>query len=1064
MKTSKLLAAGFLFLFLAGIFPAQAATKTWTGAAGTNDWFVAGNWNAGAGPAPVAGDDVVIATAGASVLLTNSTPPLSSLILSNSLVFSNWDTKLSATNVTILTNGVMTLPGAFTNSMMSNNVYVICSNITINGGGKIDVDGRGYAGGTNSGGSASRMIGSGPGFGSLYAADYGGGGAYGGWAAKNGGQGGVTYGSATNPLAPGSGACSGYSATGNHNGGAGGGAVRIEATGTTTINGTITANGAPGGIDWVGGGAGSGGGILIRCLTLQGITGVIRANGGTSAYTGSGAGGGGRIAVFYDLAAQNALPLKPSILFTVLPGSLGVAADIGTLYFPDTYFLSETLGTNFAGQVAGLTTWSPNSLTISNTWVRFPEEGFQLMVTNRLTITGSAGKLEMGGGTLVTNRDFYYLISVTSGPAITVGQDLVVTNGGSLTVYACMTNATVSTGAVVTVSNLMQVLTGSWVYAVSHYTNGGSACFRMKGMVVETNAGFNANYKGFAGGIGYGGIGYGPGKGPVAPGDYSSGAGYGGSGGRGTATSAGGTTYGSVQLPIDPGSGGAGGNGHGGWGGGVIRIEAAEDVVMNGSLSANGEIGAGINPGGSGGGIYVACRSITGTNSVISAVGGGGGTPSNAGGGGGGRIAINYNTTAQSALPVPSIVFSCASGQGYMPDYQGADVGTLWLPDNRFLVETLPHSAQWIVPIVFTNWSPNRLCISNGWIRFPFDAFVLTVTNEVTVVGANANFNKLEVSKLTCGSVGLTNGSLIIKGYTTMPSLTCTGTITATNSTLALDASSTTGSSFTCGSSLSLKNGSSFYVYSGKTNGAVGTNGALITVGGDLLMASNVNIYSYSQSTNGGSPYFQVGSLTMAKGATINADGKGYGGAYYTKGNGPGGGSQEYTSAGGGGYGGRGGQGLVATDYGPTYGASNAPTAPGSAGGAGYNGLGGRGGGLVLLRTTGTLTLDGTITANGTFGNANYMAGGSGGGIYLTCKTLAGTTGTLSAKGGNSTTLGTSGGGGGGRIAIWRVRGDPSVFSYNVTNGVGTYVGDNAAVGTIFWGQLPVPGAIISVY
>jgi hypothetical protein len=60
----------------------------------------------------------------------------------------------------------------------------------------------------------------------------------------------------------------------------------------------------------------------------------------------------------------------------------------------------------------------------------------------------------------------------------------------------------------------------------------------------------------------------------------------------------------------------------------------------------------------------------------------------------------------------------------------------------------------------------------------------------------------------------------------------------------------------------------------------------------------------------------------------------------------------------------------------------------------------------------GTLTVEGSLTANGDDGQA-YSGGGSGGSIYLAVGTLAGS-GVVSASGG-----GGYGGGGGGRIAIY---------------------------------------------
>ncbi|MFH1745533.1 MAG: immunoglobulin domain-containing protein [Planctomycetota bacterium] len=135
----------------------------------------------------------------------------------------------------------------------------------------------------------------------------------------------------------------------------------------------------------------------------------------------------------------------------------------------------------------------------------------------------------------------------------------------------------------------------------------------------------------------------------------------------------------------------------------------------------------------------------------------------------------------------------------------------------------------------------------------------------------------------------------------------------------------------------------------------------------------------------------------------------------YTCANGPGAGTSSNYGAGGG-YGGEGGFNENLQAGGAAYGSIIAPTDIGSGGGGGYLGaIGGSGGGAIRLQVTGTLQIDGQISAVG--GNAQtYAGGGSGGSIYLTVGTLAGN-GTISATGG---TRGPSGGagGGGGRIAI----------------------------------------------
>ncbi|MBI2440770.1 MAG: hypothetical protein HYV35_05295, partial [Lentisphaerae bacterium] len=98
---------------------AKATTVTWlTPGPSTNDWTIGTNWSSGF--APTNGNDVLIANANVGVLLTNATYSLSSIVLSNkcTLIFSNWDTALSATNVFILSNASMTCIGFFTNNAM----------------------------------------------------------------------------------------------------------------------------------------------------------------------------------------------------------------------------------------------------------------------------------------------------------------------------------------------------------------------------------------------------------------------------------------------------------------------------------------------------------------------------------------------------------------------------------------------------------------------------------------------------------------------------------------------------------------------------------------------------------------------------------------------------------------------------------------------------------------------------------------------------------------------------------------------------------------------------------
>jgi hypothetical protein len=99
------------------------------------------------------------------------------------------------------------------------------------------------------------------------------------------------------------------------------------------------------------------------------------------------------------------------------------------------------------------------------------------------------------------------------------------------------------------------------------------------------------------------------------------------------------------------------------------------------------------------------------------------------------------------------------------------------------------------------------------------------------------------------------------------------------------------------------------------------------------------------------------------------------------------------------------------------YGDLMNPDDVGSGGGTSIGYVGGNGGGLVRI-TAGSLTVDGSILADGGNASGNYNGGGgSGGGVLINVYTLAGS-GTISAKGGLGST-GQAAGGGGGRIAIY---------------------------------------------
>lgn len=598
------------------------AVVTWRG---TGDWFAdTANWSNGL-PGP--GSNVWIASG--TVLLTSAPPALASFAIGApgspstvTLVFTNWATCLTADEAAVREGGLLTLPAAFAGGAMSNRVWVVCTNFALASGGRIDSSGRGFRG-------AYRAAGSGPGAGAATPSGAG-----------HGGNGlgvgpGLRYEAASAPTAPGSGG--GGQASGSATGGAGGGAVRIEAGGNVDIRGTIGADGASatGGTD---GGGGSGGSISIACATVTGDSSALLSarGGGPSPY----AGAGGRIAVAYDPVRQAGqyVPIR----FNAMPGAGNKGDGMGSLFLPDaTWVVDPFSRLEGVWLFGGVTGWTADTMSVSGS-IGFGETNVQVSIAGDVRVDGS--------NTLGLSA--YSSLSCSN---------LLLTNGGSLTVYAGMVAvpgsavSTTNCGALVSAADTLWVGPGSWVYPYSLYppytgvknTNGVGVLFQAGNVLVAgTNAGFNANGSGHPGGTdrsantwgnGAGGS-SGRGYGVYADGEGGS---HGGRGGNNTH----GAIYGSSNAPVFPGSGGAAGwTGSGADGGGVVWIWATNDVVVNGSITADGgpQGGRQTSPqscGAAGGSVFIACKAFSGgSNALLSAEGSS--ASGGRSGGGGGRVAV----------------------------------------------------------------------------------------------------------------------------------------------------------------------------------------------------------------------------------------------------------------------------------------------------------------------------------------------------------------------------------------------------------------------------------------
>lgn len=182
-------------------------------------------------------------------------------------------------DVNITNSSVLTLRGYYTNDSDGIGFVFNVADFTLDSGSSIRTIG--YAGASGPGKGTSK-----PAF------QTAGGGSYGG---DGGGDGLSPYGEAVNPYHLGSGGGGGYNGSGNY----GGGSIRINATSSTEINGSINSSGYNSQGSPNPGGAGSGGTIYIFTQDFLG-SGELIAHGGNS-YNGGqssgGAGGGGRVSI-----------------------------------------------------------------------------------------------------------------------------------------------------------------------------------------------------------------------------------------------------------------------------------------------------------------------------------------------------------------------------------------------------------------------------------------------------------------------------------------------------------------------------------------------------------------------------------------------------------------------------------------------------------------------------------------------------------------------------------------------------------------------------------------------
>ena len=882
----------------------------------------------------------------------------------------------------------------------------------VQAGASIVVSGLGYAGA----GQSTNQGGFGPGGGKAVnnQAEGGGGGGHGG-AGGNGrnfaGSGGAAYDSPTSPTDLGSGGGAGVNSgcSGGGAGGAGGGAVLIAAA-SLTVDGAVIANGNPGqnlgcGNDG-GGGGGAGGTINLDAATLSG-TGQLQANGGAGAtqnYQGGG-GAGGRVAILVTGTDSSSLDVQANS--GVAGNSLAGVGGAGTVALNTqggaTYNL--TIG-DLAHLPASATPIAGSNPTFSTVTLNDSIVSFDPGSTVNINSLIVAGNVSMTANSLAFPPGAS--LEIKSGARLQLAASS--TSGGTLQVDGGGTFEQMN--AVPLTFDSIQVLPGGLLTHAPNTTSRASV-LNLKAQDFDLQAGASIA----ASGLGYVGAGqstnqagFGPGGGkPVnnSP-EGGAGGGHGGVGGNGrNFASSGGAAYDSPTSPIDLGSGGGAGvnggcsgGGAGGTGGGAVLL-AADRMTIDGQVFVNGNPGQnlgcgndGSGGGGAGGTISLTAGTLAGAGQ-LQANGGAGGSQSYQGGGGaGGRVAILVTGTDGSNLNVQADAGPSGGSSAGVGGAGTVAINTQGGSNYNLTIGDFAHLPNSATPIAGANPTFSTVTLNDSIVSFDPGS---TVDINSLIVAGNVAINANKLVFPTDGPVEIKSGAL----------LQMTANATA-------------------GGDLQVDGGG---VFEQTNTNQLSFNSIVVQPGG--LMTHALNTTARAAVLN----LSVAAGFTLQAGATVTVDGLGYAGAGQNTnqgGFGPGGGKPVNNSpegGGGAGHGGVGGSGRnFANSGGAAYDDAAFPTDLGSGGGAGVNGgcqgggAGGHGGGVVLIYSSGALTINGLVTAEGAAGqslgcsNDGSGGGGAGGTINLTGATLTGV-GALRTDGGAGGSQAYAGGGGaGGRI------------------------------------------------
>lgn len=487
-------------------------------------------------------------------------------------------------------------------------------------------------------------------------------------------------------------------------------------------------------------------------------------------------------------------------------------------------------------------------------------------------------------------------------------------------------------------------------------------------------------------------------------------------------------TYGSYREPVLPGFGGSPSNTNC-RGGGIVYVKANE-LVLDGSIRANGIAGNG--PGGAGGSIWLDVGILRGMGSLTAT---GALAGSGTGCGGGGRIAVYYSDASAYSISRiradASITYSAGTGAG---------AGTIYWRDK--------------------NQADGLLLVNNSGP---------SGTNGVTGLNTALQDPMMVISgsvRLTSGGtfphVVASNGFIRQMGAMTGSTIRLVGGGWEQNAALSVQDVVATSAVWTVNAPLSVSGNWQFrkgtlVQYAGIE---LPFNGKLLVDGWTLSRAytqqwSEISVTNAGMITHPASPNFQTNQLFLvastiriSTNSSIDVTGRGWTGTNTAQGA-------------GGSHGGSGGAYAGNNAYPPpTYGDYASPITPGMGGSASNEMF--RGGGVIRIQAD-ELVLDGTLRADGGSGSYFYYSPGAGGSILVEAGLLRGV-GSMSATGGISTASYGNGGGGGGRIAVYY--NDASGFDLNriVARGGPGYSGTSGGAGTVYVRNKSTSSSLLTIH